>query len=62
MWYSKLANEGRTWQGKLPGADYKIVEYVKGEYKDAQLASQRSCFSIIICRGGQVNLHLHDPS
>ncbi|PWA67563.1 cytochrome P450 [Artemisia annua] len=54
MWYSKLANEGRTWQGKLPDADYKIVEYVKGEYNDAQFASQRSCFSICICRGGQM--------
>lgn len=60
--YSKLANEVRSGRGKIPVADYKVVEYVKGEDKDAPLNSQRSCYSFCMCPGGQVVVTSIDPS
>ncbi|XP_071742174.1 uncharacterized protein [Rutidosis leptorrhynchoides] len=60
--YSKLANEVRSGRGKIPVADYKVVEYVKGEDEDTQVASQRSCYSFCMCPGGQVVVTSIDPS
>ncbi|XP_024979945.1 uncharacterized protein LOC112516923 [Cynara cardunculus var. scolymus] len=57
--YSKLANEVRSGRGKIPVADYKVVEYVKGEEKDA---SSRSCYSFCMCPGGQVVVTSVNPS
>ncbi|GJU53854.1 FAD/NAD(P)-binding oxidoreductase family protein [Tanacetum coccineum] len=52
--YSKLANEVRNGRGKIPVADYKVVEYVEGEGNDTQFTSKRSCYSFCMCPGGQV--------
>lgn len=60
--YSKLANEVRSGRGKIPVADYKVVEYVKKEENDAQFASNRSCYSFCMCPGGQVVVTSIDPS
>lgn len=57
--YSKLANEVRSGRGKIPVADYKVVEYVKGEDKDT---SPRSCYSFCMCPGGQVVVTSVNPS
>ncbi|KAI3524291.1 hypothetical protein L1887_02944 [Cichorium endivia] len=60
--YSKLANEVRSGRGKIPVADYKVVEYVNKEDNDAQFASNRSCYSFCMCPGGQVVVTSIDPS
>nr|GEU38970.1 FAD/NAD(P)-binding oxidoreductase family protein [Tanacetum cinerariifolium] len=60
--YSKLANEVRSGRGKIPVADYKVVEYVEGEGNDTQFTSKRSCYSFCMCPGGQVVVTSIDPS
>lgn len=55
--YSGLANEVLSGRGKVPVADYKVVEYVNAE--DTALTSNsgpinRSCYSFCMCPGGQV--------
>ncbi|CAH1426620.1 unnamed protein product [Lactuca virosa] len=58
--YSKLANEVLSGRGKIPVADYKVVEYVKRE--DNNDTPQRSCYSFCMCPGGQVVVTSIDPS
>ncbi|KAJ9557922.1 hypothetical protein OSB04_012536 [Centaurea solstitialis] len=58
--YSKLANEVRNGRGKIPVADYKVVEYVKGDDKDT--SQPRSCYSFCMCPGGQVVVTSVNPS
>ncbi|XP_016434868.2 uncharacterized protein LOC107761192 isoform X1 [Nicotiana tabacum] len=63
--YSGLANEVLSGRGKVPVADYKVVEYVNAE--DIALPSNsgpinRSCYSFCMCPGGQVVLTSTDPS
>ncbi|KAL4589924.1 hypothetical protein LXL04_002836 [Taraxacum kok-saghyz] len=58
--YSKLANEVRSGRGKIPVADYKVVQYVKGQEND--VSQQRSCYSFCMCPGGQVVVTSIDPS
>ncbi|GJY62755.1 FAD/NAD(P)-binding oxidoreductase family protein [Tanacetum coccineum] len=60
--YSRLANEVRSGRGKIPVADYKVVEYVEGEGNDTQFTSKRSCYSFCMCPGGQVVVTSIDPS
>ncbi|PWA74883.1 FAD/NAD(P)-binding oxidoreductase family protein [Artemisia annua] len=60
--YSKLANEVRSGRGKIPVADYKVVEYVKGEGNGTPFTSQRSCYSFCMCPGGQVVVTSIDPT
>ncbi|XP_059285719.1 uncharacterized protein LOC132039199 [Lycium ferocissimum] len=63
--YSGLANEVQNGRGKVPVADYKVVEYVNAV--DIALPSNsgltnRSCYSFCMCPGGQVVLTSTDPS
>ncbi|KAJ0881334.1 putative FAD dependent protein [Helianthus annuus] len=60
--YSKLANEVRNGRGKVPVADYKVVEYVKGDDNNVPFTSQRSCYSFCMCPGGQVVVTSINPS
>ncbi|XP_076910870.1 uncharacterized protein LOC143568652 [Bidens hawaiensis] len=62
--YSKLANEVRNGRGKIPVADYKVVEYVQRDDNNdnAPFASQRSCYSFCMCPGGQVVVTSINPS
>ncbi|KAH0649716.1 uncharacterized protein Cbei_0202 [Solanum tuberosum] len=63
--YSGLANEVQSGRGKVPVADYKVVEYVNTN--DIALPSNsaprnRSCYSFCMCPGGQVVLTSTNPS
>ncbi|KAL8189539.1 hypothetical protein R6Q57_029105 [Mikania cordata] len=60
--YSKLANEVRNGHGKIPVADYKVVEYVQGDDNNVPFSSQRSCYSFCMCPGGQVVVTSINPS
>ncbi|KAI7728516.1 hypothetical protein M8C21_001034 [Ambrosia artemisiifolia] len=60
--YSKLANEVRNGRGKVPVADYKVVEYVQGDGNNVPFTSQRSCYSFCMCPGGQVVVTSINPS
>nr|XP_043624175.1 uncharacterized protein Cbei_0202 isoform X2 [Erigeron canadensis] len=60
--YSKLASEVHNGRGKIPVADYKVVEYVKGEGNDESVTTNRSCYSFCMCPGGQVVVTSIDPS
>ncbi|XP_076885046.1 uncharacterized protein LOC143534441 [Bidens hawaiensis] len=62
--YSKLANEVRSGRGKIPVADYKVVEYVQQDDNNDNVpfASQRSCYSFCMCPGGQVVVTSINPS
>ncbi|KAI3803093.1 hypothetical protein L1987_31242 [Smallanthus sonchifolius] len=60
--YSKLANEVRNGRGKIPVADYKVVEYVQGDGNNVPFTSQRSCYSFCMCPGGQVVVTSINPS
>lgn len=53
MQYSELSDEVRKGRGKVPVADYKIVDYVDGNNSSG--AIKRSCYSFCMCPGGQVN-------
>lgn len=55
--YSALANEVCSGRGKVPVADYKVVQYVNDRDKNSPLKSEstnRSCYSFCMCPGGQV--------
>lgn len=55
--YSDLANEVLKGRGKVPVADYKVVQYVNDKTEDlSQSSSKRSCYSFCMCPGGQVQL------
>lgn len=63
--YSKLADEVRSGRGKVPVADYKIVEYIDGDDVAAPSTfgpTRRSCYSFCMCPGGQVVLTSINPS
>ncbi|KAK2979655.1 hypothetical protein RJ640_007317 [Escallonia rubra] len=63
--YSGLADEVRRGRGKLPVADYKVVEYVSKDGVDGPSTSGptgRSCYSFCMCPGGQVVLTSTNPA
>ncbi|KAB2087000.1 hypothetical protein ES319_A04G073500v1 [Gossypium barbadense] len=63
--YSALANEVCSGRGKVPVADYKVVQYVNDKDKNSPLKSEstnRSCYSFCMCPGGQVVLTSTSPS
>uniref|UniRef100_A0A2P2KZ37 Uncharacterized protein n=1 Tax=Rhizophora mucronata TaxID=61149 RepID=A0A2P2KZ37_RHIMU len=63
--YSGLAAEVHRGRGKVPVADYKVVNYVSGEdwhTTSNSKARNRSCYSFCMCPGGQVVLTSTDPS
>ncbi|XP_059635986.1 uncharacterized protein LOC132278196 [Cornus florida] len=63
--YSELASEVHNGRGKVPVADYKVVDYVNGDNVDRLIKSgpiNRSCYSFCMCPGGQVVLTSTNPS
>ncbi|XVF88130.1 hypothetical protein PTKIN_Ptkin19aG0025300 [Pterospermum kingtungense] len=63
--YSGLANEVCNGRGKVPVADYKVVQYVSDEDEDSPFkfeSTSRSCYSFCMCPGGQVVLTSTSPS
>ncbi|KAG7615353.1 FAD/NAD(P)-binding domain superfamily [Arabidopsis thaliana x Arabidopsis arenosa] len=61
--YSDLANEVLKGRGKVPVADYKVVQYVNDKTEDlSQSSSKRSCYSFCMCPGGQVVLTSTNPT
>ncbi|KAJ0262973.1 Uncharacterized protein HA466_0034190 [Hirschfeldia incana] len=61
--YSDLASEVRKGRGKVPVADYKVVQYVNEKDEDlSQSSSKRSCYSFCMCPGGQVVLTSTNPN
>ncbi|KAL8145244.1 hypothetical protein AgCh_003442 [Apium graveolens] len=58
--YSELSDEVRKGRGKVPVADYKIVDYV--DENNSSRAVKRSCYSFCMCPGGQVVLTSTKPS
>ncbi|CAH2077432.1 unnamed protein product [Thlaspi arvense] len=61
--YSDLASEVRKGRGKVPVADYKVVQYVNEKEDDlSQSSSKRSCYSFCMCPGGQVVLTSTNPT
>ncbi|KAK2999562.1 hypothetical protein RJ639_023746 [Escallonia herrerae] len=63
--YSGMADEVRRGRGKLPVADYKVVEYVSKDDVDGPSTSGptgRSCYSFCMCPGGQVVLTSTNPA
>lgn len=58
--YSELADEVRSGRGKVPVADYKIVDYVDGDNTSGTI--KHSCYSFCMCPGGQVVLTSTKPS
>ncbi|KAK2646599.1 hypothetical protein Ddye_021794 [Dipteronia dyeriana] len=63
--YSGMASEVHNGRGKVPVADYKVVNYVSSEDGDALLnlgATSHSCYSFCMCPGGQVVLTSTNPS
>jgi uncharacterized FAD-dependent dehydrogenase len=58
-----LANEVLKGRGKVPVADYKVVQYVNDKTEDlSQSSSKRSCYSFCMCPGGQVVLTSTNPT
>ncbi|KAF2531075.1 hypothetical protein F2Q70_00033343 [Brassica cretica] len=62
--YSDLAGEVRKGRGKVPVADYKVVQYVNDKDEDLSQSSssKRSCYSFCMCPGGQVVLTSTNPN
>ncbi|XP_037494698.1 uncharacterized protein Cbei_0202 [Jatropha curcas] len=63
--YSDLAAEVHSGRGKVPVADYKVVNYVSRDGVETSSFSQpksRSCYSFCMCPGGQVVLTSTSPS
>ncbi|XVF34362.1 hypothetical protein REPUB_Repub18cG0053100 [Reevesia pubescens] len=63
--YSGLANEVCSGRGKVPVADYKVVQYVSNEDEESPFkleSTSRSCYSFCMCPGGQVVLTSTSPS
>nr|KJB76647.1 hypothetical protein B456_012G099000 [Gossypium raimondii] len=63
--YSALANEVCSGRGKVPVAEYKVVQYVNDKDKNSPLKSEstnHSCYSFCMCPGGQVVLTSTSPS
>ncbi|KAK6236014.1 hypothetical protein SCA6_011351 [Theobroma cacao] len=63
--YSGLANEVCRGRGKVPVADYKVVQYVSNEDEHSPFkleSTSRSCYSFCMCPGGQVVLTSTSPS
>ncbi|XP_042505770.1 uncharacterized protein Cbei_0202 isoform X2 [Macadamia integrifolia] len=63
--YSAFANEVQNGRGKVPVADYKVVNYVDEEDVRRATSSDetsRSCYSFCMCPGGQVVLTSTNPS
>ncbi|PHT97076.1 hypothetical protein BC332_33997 [Capsicum chinense] len=55
--YSGLANEVQSGRGKVPVADYKVVEYVNTDgitLPSNSAPRNRSCYSFCMCPGGQL--------
>ncbi|PHU11056.1 hypothetical protein BC332_17986 [Capsicum chinense] len=63
--YSGLANEVQSGRGKVPFADYKVVEYVNTDgiaLPSNSAPRNRSCYSFCMCPDGQVVLTSTNPS
>ncbi|KAM4133467.1 hypothetical protein ACJW30_01G331200 [Castanea mollissima] len=63
--YSALATEVYKGRGKVPVADYKVVNYVNREDEGPSSNSEatgRNCYSFCMCPGGQVVLTSTNPS
>nr|XP_023914608.1 uncharacterized protein LOC112026154 isoform X2 [Quercus suber] len=63
--YSALATEVYKGRGKVPVADYKVVNYINGEDGGPSSnsgATGRNCYSFCMCPGGQVVLTSTNPS
>ncbi|KAJ4953631.1 hypothetical protein NE237_030463 [Protea cynaroides] len=63
--YSTFATEVQNGRGKVPVADYKLVNYVDEEDSRTATRSEetsRSCYSFCMCPGGQVVLTSTNPS
>lgn len=63
--YSELATEVRNGRGRVPVADYKVVNYINDDSVDKHSllgTMRRSCYSFCMCPGGQVVLTCTNPS
>ncbi|XP_010526307.1 PREDICTED: uncharacterized protein LOC104803912 [Tarenaya hassleriana] len=60
--YSDLANEVHKGRGKVPVADYKVVQYVNSKDEELSQSPGRSCYSFCMCPGGQVVLTSTNPA
>lgn len=53
--YAGLADEVHKGRGKVPVADYKLANYLRGEgIESSSASSNRGCYSFCMCPGGQV--------
>ncbi|XP_043695748.1 uncharacterized protein Cbei_0202 isoform X2 [Telopea speciosissima] len=65
MLYSAFATEVQKGRGKVPVADYKVVNYVdEGDIRTVTSSDEtsRSCYSFCMCPGGQVVLTSTNPA
>ncbi|CAN8229902.1 unnamed protein product [Cochlearia groenlandica] len=62
--YSDMASEVMKGRGKVPVADYKVVQYVNDKADDdlSESSFKRSCYSFCMCPGGQVVLTSTNPT
>nr|GLL34319.1 uncharacterized protein LOC109166277 [Ipomoea trifida] len=62
--YSELASEINSGRGRVPVADYKVMEHLSSDGTDSPESrpTGRSCYSFCMCPGGQVVLTSTNPS
>nr|GMD24300.1 FAD dependent oxidoreductase protein [Ipomoea batatas] len=62
--YSELASEINNGRGRVPVADYKVMEHLSSDGMDSPelRPTGRSCYSFCMCPGGQVVLTSTNPS
>ncbi|VFQ61296.1 unnamed protein product [Cuscuta campestris] len=63
--YSELAKEVKSGRGRVPVADYKVVDYLNTDSLVSPSECRpikRSCYSFCMCPGGQVVLTSTNPS
>nr|GMD46739.1 uncharacterized protein LOC109166277 [Ipomoea batatas]GME21307.1 uncharacterized protein LOC109166277 [Ipomoea batatas] len=62
--YSELASEINSGRGRVPVADYKVMEHLSSDDMDSPelRPTGRSCYSFCMCPGGQVVLTSTNPS
>ncbi|XP_031121894.1 uncharacterized protein LOC116024984 [Ipomoea triloba] len=62
--YSELASEINSGRGRVPVADYKVMEHLSSDGTDSpeSRSTGRSCYSFCMCPGGQVVLTSTNPS